>query len=326
MGRRKIRRTVQREPGATYYKPQGIPMRELRNATLTFEELEALRLADAEGLTQEEGAQVMGVSRATFGRVLSAARTIVATALAEGHAIRIDGGHYTLADDGWECPQLSPDQVSETTGDEIMPGMDGTGPRAGGGGRCMGGRGRGMGRGQGMGQGRGMGGQGQGMGQGRGMGGQGQGMGQGRGMGGQGRGAASGSANQGFKDTTMSKIAVTTEGPTLDDRVDPRFGRAAGFAIVDPETMAVVQYVDNGGSQALAQGAGIQAAENVANAGATVLLTGYVGPKAFTALQAAGIAIGQDVDNMTVREAVERYKAGRVDMADGPNAQAGGNK
>jgi predicted Fe-Mo cluster-binding NifX family protein len=152
------------------------------------------------------------------------------------------------------------------------------------------------------------------------MGGQGQGMGQG-----QGAGQRSG-AQQQIKDTAMSKIAVTTEGPNLDDRVDPRFGRAAGFAIVDPETMSVVQYVDNGGSQAMAQGAGIQAAENVANAGASVLLTGYVGPKAFAALEAAGIAIGQDVDNLTVREAVERYVAGKVNMADTANAPAGGNK
>ncbi|WP_338668854.1 DUF134 domain-containing protein [Pseudodesulfovibrio methanolicus] len=313
MGRRKIRRTVQREPGATYYKPQGIPMLELQNATLTLEELEALRLADAQGLTQEEGAQAMGVSRATFGRVLGAARHIVATALAEGQAIRIEGGHYTFAEDAWECPKMSPDAMSETIGDDSMPGMDGTGPRgAGGGGRCMGGRGRGMGRG------RGVGGQGQGMGQGRGM--QGQNM-------GQGRGAAQGSGTQQqIKDTAMSRIAVTTEGPTLDDRVDPRFGRAAGFAIVDPETMTVVQYVDNGGSQAMAQGAGIQAAENVANAGASVLLTGYVGPKAFAALEAAGIAIGQDVDNLTVREAVEKYVAGQVNMADTANAPSGGNK
>ncbi|OIQ49964.1 hypothetical protein BerOc1_01892 [Pseudodesulfovibrio hydrargyri] len=313
MGRRKIRRTVQREPGARYYKPQGIPMRELQNATLTLEELEALRLADAQGLTQEEGAQAMGVSRATFGRVLGAARRIVATALAEGQAIRIEGGHYAFAEDAWECPKLSPDRVSETIGDESMPGMDGTGPRgAGGGGRCMGGRGRGMGRGRGVG------------GQGRGMGGQN--MGQGAGTG-QGRGAGQRSGEQQqIKDTAMSRIAVTTEGPTLDDRVDPRFGRAAGFAIVDPQTMAVVQYVDNGGSQAMAQGAGIQAAENVANAGASVLLTGYVGPKAFAALEAAGIAVGQDVDNLTVRQAVEKYVAGEVDMAANANAPAGGNK
>ncbi|MBG0791872.1 MAG: NifB/NifX family molybdenum-iron cluster-binding protein [Desulfovibrionaceae bacterium] len=124
----------------------------------------------------------------------------------------------------------------------------------------------------------------------------------------------------------MSNIAITSEGPTLDDRVDPRFGRAAGFVIVNPETMEVVNYVDNGGSQAMAQGAGIQAAENVANAGAGVLLTGYVGPKAFDALSAAGIRIGQDVDGMTVREAVEKFKAGNVAMAAAANSASGVNK
>ena len=134
------------------------------------------------------------------------------------------------------------------------------------------------------------------------------------------------SDNVNTQGAAVNRIAVTAEGPTLDDRVDPRFGRAGGFTIVDPETMEVVAYVDNGGSQALAQGAGIQAAENVANAGASVLLTGYVGPKAFTALQAAGIRIGQDVDDLTVRQAVEKFKAGQVTMADSPNAQAGGNK
>lgn len=124
----------------------------------------------------------------------------------------------------------------------------------------------------------------------------------------------------------VAKVAVSSEGPTLGDRVDPRFGRAGGFAVVDLETMNV-EYVDNGSSQAMAQGAGIQAAETVANAGAQVLLTGYVGPKAHAALTAAGISIGQDVDGMTVGEAVEKYRNGEVTMADGPNAnaKAGGN-
>ena len=69
---------------------------------------------------------------------------------------------------------------------------------------------------------------------------------------------------------------------------------------------------------------GIVIAENVANAGAQVLLSGYVGPKAFTALTAAGIGVGQDLDGLTVGEAIDKYKAGEVDMADAPNAQAGG--
>lgn len=121
----------------------------------------------------------------------------------------------------------------------------------------------------------------------------------------------------------MEKIAVSSEAPDLDARVDPRFGRAAGFVIVDPATMAF-EYVDNGASQAMAQGAGIQAAETVAGTGARVLLTGYVGPKAFQALSAAGIAIGQNVDNLTVREAVQRFQAGEVPMAQAPNSRGHG--
>nr|WP_321513276.1 NifB/NifX family molybdenum-iron cluster-binding protein [uncultured Pseudodesulfovibrio sp.] len=332
MGRRKKRRMVHQEPDATFYKPQGIPMHKLKSATITYEDLEALRLADAEGLSQADGAQVMGVSRATFGRILCAARSIVATALTNGLAIRIEGGHYTLTCKGASCPKMQADNSSTTNGEEAMPGMNGNGPGAGGGGRCMGGQGRGMGQGQG---------QGRKSGQGRCVGGQGRGMGGGgRGMGGQGMGGgnagmsrAMGTDNsprqtnttQQFKDTTVKKIAITSEGPTLGDKVDPRFGRAGGFVIVDLDTMGV-EYVDNGSSQAMAQGAGIQAAENVANAGAQVLLTGYVGPKAFTALQAAGIKIGQDVDGMTVGEAVEKFKNGEVPMADNANAQSGGNK
>jgi predicted Fe-Mo cluster-binding NifX family protein len=118
----------------------------------------------------------------------------------------------------------------------------------------------------------------------------------------------------------MKKIAVSAEGPDLDGRVDPRFGRAAGFMIVDPQSMAF-EYVDNGASQVLAQGAGIQAAETVAAAGAGVLLTGFVGPKAFRALAAAGIDIGQNVDNLTVREAVLKFREGGVPLADAPNSR-----
>ena len=120
----------------------------------------------------------------------------------------------------------------------------------------------------------------------------------------------------------MNKIAVTSEGPDLDDRVDPRFGRAAGFVVVDLETMET-RYIDNGQSQVMSQGAGIQAAELVARAGVECLLTGYVGPKAFQALSAAGIKIGQDLEGLTVREAVERFKSGSVQMAQGPNREAG---
>jgi predicted Fe-Mo cluster-binding NifX family protein len=117
----------------------------------------------------------------------------------------------------------------------------------------------------------------------------------------------------------MTRIAISSEGPGLEERVDPRFGRAAGFILIDLDTMEH-EYLDNGSSQARGQGAGIQAVEMIALAGGVkAVLTGFVGPKAFQALQAARIEIGQNLDGLTVREAVERYKQGRVKAASQPN-------
>jgi predicted Fe-Mo cluster-binding NifX family protein len=109
----------------------------------------------------------------------------------------------------------------------------------------------------------------------------------------------------------MMKLAITSEGPSLDDQVDPRFGRAAGFLLVDPDTMTT-EYMDNGQSQVMAQGAGLQAAQLVARAGAHWVLTGYVGPKAFKALEAAGIKVGQNLEGLTVRAVVDRFKSGSI--------------
>jgi predicted Fe-Mo cluster-binding NifX family protein len=120
------------------------------------------------------------------------------------------------------------------------------------------------------------------------------------------------------KEHVMVKIAVSCEEPGMDSQVDPRFGRAAGFCIVDPDTLEF-KFVDNGSSQTLAQGAGIQAAETVCRSGANVVLTGSVGPKAFRALSAAGIQIGQNLENMTVLQAISKFKAGEVEMATAPN-------
>ena len=120
----------------------------------------------------------------------------------------------------------------------------------------------------------------------------------------------------------MSKIAITSEGPALDDQVDPRFGRAAGFVVVDLESMET-RYIDNGQTQVMAQGAGIQAAELMARAGVSCVLTGFVGPKAFQALSAAKISVVQNLEGMTVRHAVQRFQSGTVQPADGPNRRPG---
>ena len=118
----------------------------------------------------------------------------------------------------------------------------------------------------------------------------------------------------------MSKIVVSAQGDQLESLVDPRFGRAAQFLLVDTETMAV-KAIDNSASKTMAQGAGIQAAETVSRSGAEFVLSGFVGPKAFTALSAAGIKVAQGVENMTVLQAVEKFKAGDVKIAAGPNKQ-----
>ena len=83
-------------PGASYFKPIGIPLRQLEECGLSVEGFESLRLADWVGLSMDEAAQRMGVSRHTFGRILRKARRAVAEALVFGRALRIEGGTYSL--------------------------------------------------------------------------------------------------------------------------------------------------------------------------------------------------------------------------------------
>jgi predicted DNA-binding protein (UPF0251 family)/predicted Fe-Mo cluster-binding NifX family protein len=211
-------------------------MRELSEVYLTVEGLEALRLADLEGLSQAEAAGRMGIGRHTFGRVLAEARQAVAQAVVHGRALCVNGGDYVVA-----------------------------------------------------------------------------------------RGQTAGGRPADREEPDMDKIAISSEGPGLASRVDPRFGRAAGFVMVDPET-GQDDYLDNGAAQAMGQGAGIQAAESVVGAGAKVVLTGFVGPKAFQALDAGGVAVVQDLDGLTVAEALERYRSGQAKPAQAPNRQPGGRR
>lgn len=109
---------VECKPGVTYFKPRAVPLRELQEVEITFDELETLRLANLEDLGQTAGAEKMGIHQSTFQRTLTRARVKVTDALVNGKAIKIHGGEYK------------------------MPGGDGTGPV---------GRGRGAGRGLGRG-------------------------------------------------------------------------------------------------------------------------------------------------------------------------------
>jgi len=98
-------RFVSGEPTIDFFKPRGIPLRDLKQERLSVEELEALRLIDIAGLYQEDAAERMEVSRPTFQRVLKSAREKVARCLVEGKALGIEGGNYVLGGDDrtFEC-------------------------------------------------------------------------------------------------------------------------------------------------------------------------------------------------------------------------------
>jgi predicted Fe-Mo cluster-binding NifX family protein len=115
------------------------------------------------------------------------------------------------------------------------------------------------------------------------------------------------------------KIAVTSTGHQLDSEVDPRFGRAAFFLIVDSEDMSF-EVVDNSENANALKGAGIQAAKVVSDTGAEILLTGFCGPNAFRALGAAKIAVA-NTSGGSVRDAVRAYLDGKLPLADGANVE-----
>jgi len=95
-GRPKLLRQVGLELEADYFKPAGVPMSSLESIELDIEEAEAIRLMDLKGLSQEEAAEEMGISRGTLWRELQEARRKIADALINGKAIQIKGGHYEL--------------------------------------------------------------------------------------------------------------------------------------------------------------------------------------------------------------------------------------
>jgi len=90
------RRTFSNTVHPVIYKPAGVPLDGLRQITLLFEELEALRLADLQGLSQAASAELMGISRSTFQRILERAHRHVALALVEGQALQIVGSTFEL--------------------------------------------------------------------------------------------------------------------------------------------------------------------------------------------------------------------------------------
>ena len=115
------------------------------------------------------------------------------------------------------------------------------------------------------------------------------------------------------------KLVVTSQEANMDSEVDPRFGRARFLILIDTETGESAAHDNTQNLNAL-QGAGIQTAQNVVRLGAAAVITRNVGPKAFVALQAGNVkpyiaATG------SVSDAVEQFKAGRLQCADKANVE-----
>ena len=115
------------------------------------------------------------------------------------------------------------------------------------------------------------------------------------------------------------KVAVTSQGKSLSSPVDPRFGRARWFIVVDTDNMEF-EVFDNSQNMNAMQGAGVQAAENVAGLSVEYLITGHCGPKAFHGLSAAGIKIIVGASG-TVSEAIEKFKNNELQSAERPDVQ-----
>ena len=94
MARPRLCRRILAEPDVTYFKPRGIPLRELEEVILPVDEFEAVRLKDLDGLEQEECAKKMNISQPTFHRLVLSARKKISDAIVNGKAIKIEGGNF----------------------------------------------------------------------------------------------------------------------------------------------------------------------------------------------------------------------------------------
>ena len=115
------------------------------------------------------------------------------------------------------------------------------------------------------------------------------------------------------------RIAVSSQGRDLDSKVDQRFARAPYFLVFDTNDESV-EVVNNDQNVNAAQGAGIQAAENIAKKNVDIVVAGNFGPKAFRALEAAGVKAARWADG-TVSEAIELARNNKLELCDKANVE-----
>lgn len=125
------------------------------------------------------------------------------------------------------------------------------------------------------------------------------------------------------KGSEKMNLAVSATGDQLESQLDRRFGRCAYFIIVDPETMEF-ETIQNS-SRGASSGAGVKAAQILADSEVGSLVTGNVGPNAYNALTAAGIDIFTGASG-TVKEAIASYEEGELSQANEPTTAGGSGK
>ncbi|MBR8535828.1 DUF134 domain-containing protein [Carboxylicivirga sediminis] len=113
MPRPKRKRFIESPPKVDGFKPLGVPLRDIEPIILLYEEYEAMRLTDYEGLHQEEAASKMNVSRPTFTRIYEQARQSVAKAFVEGKVIMIEGGDFHSNDYWYKCIECQKLNISK---------------------------------------------------------------------------------------------------------------------------------------------------------------------------------------------------------------------
>jgi len=116
----------------------------------------------------------------------------------------------------------------------------------------------------------------------------------------------------------MMKVAISSTGTEIDSEVDQRFGRCNYFLIVDVETNSFEVFRNS--SASAPNGAGIEAAKNLAKKGIKAIISGNIGPNAFQVLDAEGIDVVQEFKG-TVNEAIKNFKEGNYSKASSPNVR-----
>jgi predicted DNA-binding protein (UPF0251 family)/predicted Fe-Mo cluster-binding NifX family protein len=241
MSRPTCPRKVGFTPSTTYFKPAGTPVGVLEEVLLGQDELEATRLKNLVGLSQEQAASQMGVSQPTFHRLLVSAHQKLTDAVVNGKALRIEGGNVTSAD-----VQSGPCQWRRGWGCRTKPSTN----------------------------------------------------------------VVKGNLEPQTDESGSMAVAIASVDGTLEGKVDERFGRARKIVLYDMTTKKH-SVIDNANNLNAAQGAGIQTAQNVVKLGAKAVISGHFGPKAYRAIQMAGLEVYSATD-MTVNEAIKRFKKGKL--------------